>query len=224
MPRNQFDHRQAAAPCTAPRLYHVALIHQLRGCASILDVGCGKSSPARFAPDAHLIGLDAYAPDIALAKQAGTHDEFVKADALCIDALFAPRSFDACTALDVIEHFAKEDGTRLLDAMERVARKRVVVFTPNGFLPQPRADDADLQEHISGWTVDDFLQRGYRVYGSHGPKRLRGAYHAIRYRPTAIWAAASCVLQCVWFHRHPRYAAALLAVKDVAVARRPSTD
>ena len=39
--------------------------------------------------------------------------------------------------------------------MEKVARKKVIVFTPNGFVPQRPYDGNPFQEHLSGWSVDE---------------------------------------------------------------------
>ena len=92
-----------------------------------------------------------------------------------IAQLFADKRFDGCVALDVIEHLPKPDGLDLLQQMEALARKRVIFFTPNGFMPQ-RSRNGDLQEHLSGWSVDDFEGLGYTVVGMCGPKTLRGEY------------------------------------------------
>ena len=64
-------------------------------------------------------------------------------------------SFDCVTALDVIEHIKKAEGLRLLEDMERIAKKRIVVFTPNGFLPQSVHNNNPLQIHKSGWKVKE---------------------------------------------------------------------
>ena len=50
--------------------------------------------------------------------------------------LFPPTSFDVVVAVDVLEHLERTDGFDLLEAMEQLARQRVVVFTPNGFVAQ----------------------------------------------------------------------------------------
>lgn len=79
--------------------------------------------------------------------------------------LFAPRSFDHITILDVIEHLPKDEGLRLLTATLELARESVTVFTPYGFMPQEPSEDGidawglhggEWQRHRSGWTPDDF--------------------------------------------------------------------
>jgi SAM-dependent methyltransferase len=196
-----------------------ALVGRLRralaGCQTVLDVGCGKSSPLRFVPNRHLVGVDGFAPAIEQARAARTHDEYALGDIKKLLELFPSTRFDACVALDVIEHLPKDDGWRLLDAMEKLAKKRVVIFTPNGFVPQ-HSNDGDLQEHLSGWTAEDLRPRGYEVFGMCGPKSLRGEYHIIKYKPRAFWALVSLVTDYSYTRRHPESAAAILAVKTLS--------
>lgn len=63
--------------------------------------------------------------------------------------------FDVIVAMDLIEHLDKLDGYRLLKNMEVWASKRVIVYTPYGYLK----DDG----HKSGWYWNDFKGRGYDV-------------------------------------------------------------
>ena len=66
--------------------------------------------------------------------------------------------------------------------MERLASKLVVIFTPNGFLPQ-KSKDGDLQQHLSGWTAQEMREHGYNVIGMFGRKSLRGEYHRLVHQP-----------------------------------------
>ena len=74
-------------------------------------------------------------------------------------------SFDLIILVDVIEHLEREDGLKLIEELERVTRKKYVVFTPLGFMPQDyngaEADPwgmsaTELQTHKSGWHPQDF--------------------------------------------------------------------
>jgi hypothetical protein len=127
---------------------------------------------------------------------------------------FGPGEFDAVVALDVIEHLSREEGERLLLSVERIAARRVLVFTPNGFLPQPPSDDNPHQEHRSGWTLHDFVSRGYRVVGVNGWRPLRGQYAELR-GPSRNWWRLS-LLSFPLAERYPRHAFQLLCVKDVS--------
>jgi len=185
----------------------------LKDSASVLDVGCGPVSTLRWFGFEHLVGVEGYPPSVEAAKKNTTHDELVLGDIRELDRFFQPRQFDACIAVDVIEHLSKEDGLKLARAMEQVAAKKVIFFTPNGFLPQRHAENDDLQEHLSGWEVSEMRQLGYRVIGMLGPKWLRGELHVIRWRPRFLWGIIAWLLHAVWYRRHPASAAAILCVK-----------
>lgn len=191
------------------------LRRHLQDCSSVLDLGCGNASPLRFVPHVHLTGVDGYPPAIEEAKKTGTHDEYFTTDVLAAGGLLRDRRFDACVALDVIEHLHKEDGWRMLDNMERMATRRVIIFTPNGFIPQ-QSQHGDLQEHLSGWTAEEMRARGYRVLGMYGPKSLRGEYHRIKYQPRALWVLVSTFLHYLYTRTHPEKAAAIFCVKEMA--------
>src|SRR6266699_3245894 len=180
----------------------------LRGSQTVLDVGCGNGSPLRFLPKGHLVGLEGYAPAVEEARRARTHDEYFAGDVKRLGEVFPNRRFDACVALDVIEHLQKDDGWRMLADMERLATRRVIIFTPNGFMPQ-RSQHGDLQEHFSGWTAEDMRQRGYRVLGMLGAKPLRGEYHQIRYRPRIFWSVVSTLSHYCYTRARPESAAAI---------------
>lgn len=185
----------------------------LRGCKSVLDVGCGQASPLRWFGIDHLVGIDGYEPSITTARQNATHHKLIVGDIREMARLFKPGSFDACVALDVIEHLPKENGLTLARDMEIIAAHKTVFFTPKGFLPQHHAEKTDLQEHLSGWEPHEMRALGYRVIGMLGPKRLRGEYHILKHRPRAFWAVVSLMAHLAWTRQHPEHAAAILCVK-----------
>src|SRR3954447_5663016 len=115
--------------------------------ASVLDVGCGSNSPlGRFSRrPSYAVGVDLFEPALAASRAAGIHDDYEHADVLAIGERFDARSFDVAVAFDLIEHLDKTDGEALLRSMEQIARERVVLFTPNGFLPQDAYDHNELQ-------------------------------------------------------------------------------
>lgn len=196
-------------------LFRRTLARALADCRSVLDVGCGPSSPlARLAAGRFTVGVDLSRSDLAAARRAGTHAAFVRADARTVAAVFRPRSVDAVVALDVIEHLARAEALVLLDALEQAARRRVVVFTPNGFVPQPPTPDNPHQEHRSGFDVATLRARGFRVRGMLGLRGALGPFAEPRRRPAVVWRrVADATAPLV--HFAPRLAFALFAVKDV---------
>lgn len=196
------------------RAYVRELQHELADCETVLDIGCGKCSPLRFIEGSRLTAVDAYEPDLKAAAEAGTHDEYVLCRAEELEDRFGERSVDACVALDMIEHLTEKDGLALLRRLESIARRKVVISTPNGFLPQT-GGDGDLQEHLSGWDAPRMRELGYRVVGMYGLKPLRGEYQKLRFQPTFFWALVSWITHLLWCRNHPETAAAILCVKDV---------
>lgn len=200
-------------------LVRLALRKALLGCDSVLDVGCGFSTKLRELEAPNTTGFEGYQPDFEEAQKRQTHDHFVQGDARDLIKHFRPNQFDACIAMDVIEHFTKEDGLKLMQDMEQIAAKKVIFFTPNGFLPQKHAANDDLQAHLSGWEPADMQGRGYKVYGQLGPKPLRGECHALR-KPAAFWGIISMLWQILWTSRHPNQAAAILGVKTISAFKQ----
>jgi SAM-dependent methyltransferase len=194
----------------------LALRKALLDCRSVLDIGCGASPAMRTIGVPRLVGIDGYEPSVKEAKRLNTHDEMVHGDVRDLSRYFQPKQFDACVGLDVIEHLVKPDGLKMMQAMERIAAKKVIIFTPSGFLQQRHTANDDLQEHLSGWEPAEMAGYGYQVAGFLGPKKLRGEYHAIKGRPRILWSVISLLAHFMWTHTHPQNAAAILCVKDLA--------
>ena len=194
----------------------LALRKALLGCESVLDVGCGSSSTMRQLGVSHPVGIEGYKPAVDRAKQLNTHDDMILGDVRELGRHFRPGQFDACVAFDVIEHLEKPDGIKLMRDMEKIAAKKVVFFTPCGFLPQRHAANDDLQEHLSGWEPAEMNNYGYTVTGLLGPRKYRGEYHAIKGRPRIFWGVISLLGHFLWTRNRPEKAAAILCVKDLA--------
>jgi SAM-dependent methyltransferase len=195
-------------------VYVAEMRRQLAGCRTCLDVGCGPASPIRFLDFDSTVGIDGHEPTLATARANQTHTSFELCDVTTIGARFQSGQFDCCVALDVIEHLTKEDGLALISAMERIATKRILLFTPNGYLPQ-QSHDGDLQAHLSGWQADEMRNLGFTVIGMHGIKFLRGEYHEHRFKPRALSGIVSVISHFLFTRSHPEQAAALLCVKSI---------
>ena len=190
----------------------------LPDCRTVLDVGCGENGVLMdLVPGIpYSVGVDLVLPPDPPEgdRNQKRHDEYHRSDIRSLGEHFSPNSFDCVVALDVIEHLETEDGYALLHDMEHIASKRVIVYTPNGYLPQPPAPDNPYQEHISGWEVDEFLKLGYRVTGVHGWKPLRGPYSLPRWFPKPFWARISMLTES-FFESRPHRAFQLLCSKDL---------
>jgi SAM-dependent methyltransferase len=180
---------------------------------TVLDVGCGTESILERLPRrGHTTGLDGHLPAIEHSRARGIHDDYVHADAARLE--LADDTYDAVIAFDLIEHLTKPDGLQLLADAERIARRVVVVFTPNGAVEQDEYDGNPLQAHRSAWSPADFRESGFTVLGMKGYRPLRRS-HSIPRRPQALSRIALSLSQPV-VQRRPEHAYALLAIKRLA--------
>lgn len=144
---------------------------------ALLDVGCGRGVVGALATiyrDTFTVGVDIFQPYLQVAKRF--FDVVLQGDAQT-SLPFRDGSFDVATCIEVIEHLPKSAGERLLDELERVAR-RIIVTTPNYWFKQRAFDKNKFQLHKSVWSAGDFRKRGYRVRGL-GEFFFRGRY--VRY-------------------------------------------
>jgi hypothetical protein len=160
----------------APRPAYRPLIRLLAAdCHSVLDVGTGMMRSLADLPCPVRIGLDAHRPYLEHREDAAAVP--INASALEIDKLFIPGAVDLVQLTDVLEHFAPDEADRVLEQAARVARRRVVLFTPRGEFPQDDFDATglggeELQRHRSTWEPEALEERGYRVIVMrrfHGP-------------------------------------------------------
>jgi len=99
-----------------------------------------------------------------------------------------------------LEHLTKEEAFALMEKMERWAKKKVILTTTNGYLFQDDYDGNLLQEHKSGWDVEDFTTRGYKVNGIFGWKPLRGYLGHPNFKPAFFWEIIASITQYVTYH------------------------
>ena len=120
--------RTLAAKGAAPSqiITQLQIRESLRDCKSVLDIGCGPDSSLSLLGFDRLVGIEGYAPYIEKANLNHTHNDIVLGDVRQLDRYFSAGQFDACVAQDLIEHLPKEDGLKLIRAMERVASRKVV--------------------------------------------------------------------------------------------------
>lgn len=195
--------------------YFKSLANSLSGCSSVLDLGCGDNSPLRNVKGIkYSVGFDAFKASIEKSKKRKIHNEYKQGDLRKIENYFKKRSFDAVIALDVVEHLNKKDSLALIKKMGSVAKKRVIVLTPNGFYHQDAYDSNPYQIHKSEWSVLDFQKLGFKVYGLRGLKYLRGEYATVKYRPWFFWAAVTFLSEFI-FYFIPKLSYHIFAIKNL---------
>jgi len=192
--------------------YIDCLKKELKGCDTVLDLGCGYSSPLQYCDIPFSVGVEFFETYLQTSKKKSIHNQYVRADIRKIE--FKPKSFDTVVASDILEHLTKQEGHRLIKKMKKWAIKKIIIFTPNGYLWQDGYDNNPLQEHKSGWSVKELRELGFEVVGINGWKKLRGYRSLIKYRPFRLWSVISDLTQKITYH-YPKLAFELFAVKKI---------
>lgn len=133
---------------------------------NVLDVGCGTGSlmlALNRDKRNKVTGVDIFQPSVLQCRRLGVYSKVIKQDIRKLN--FPEKSFDIVLSTHVIEHLTKKEGISLMEQLEKIAKKKVVIVTPVGFFEQHEHDNNPYQEHHSGWEAKDFLQRGYKVIG-----------------------------------------------------------
>lgn len=189
-----------------------AIGKELKGCNSVLDLGCGYNTKLQQFPIIHKVGVEVFKPYIEESRKKAMHTEYIEADIRNVD--FPPGSFDAVFASDVLEHLTKDEGRALLDRADKWARKSVIITTPNGYVRQEGYDGNPYQAHLSGWSASELRARGFKIRGFNGWRGLRNSKAEIRFSPKMLWAGARMASQII-AGVYPEVALQLLATKRV---------
>ena len=195
-----------------PHIPHL-ITPELKNAKTILDLGCGRrnifSGIDRNRDGFLSVGVDMDKGRLLEARQADFHDNFIMANVMTLE--FTPKSFDVVLAIDLIEHLTKEEGFRLIEKMESIAKGKVIIVTPNGF-EQIRGDTL-RQVHKCGWEFSELKERGYTIKGLWGLKILRPMRRYTVLWP--LWGIISGLTQKLTYF-FPGIAGAIFAVKETA--------
>lgn len=195
--------------------YYIALSNSLKDCKTVLDVGCGNNSPLANVKKTFVShGIDIFGPDVKISKSSKIHNSYTNGDIRKLNTYFKPKSFDAVIALDVVEHLQKKDSLTLIKRMENIARKKVIILTPNVFYRQKPIQGNPYQEHLSAWNIKDFVKLGYIVKGLRGFKYLRKEFATIHLKPWLFWAVIVLLSEPILWH-FPNVSYHLYAVKNL---------
>lgn len=196
-------------------------VGQESACRTALDLGAGVRSPlSKHSDRLNLIGIDASQKVVDEARRAGNHSQFIKGDLTNLDPAQVGREtgvekFDLVALYDVIEHLPRTEGLRVLDSIENLTSRFILVETPNGFRAQGPEYGNPHQRHLSGWFIQDFEARGYTVFGNNGTRYIRDYAGAPKVE-FPFWNYVDFALATLLRVRtNPRHAYSLMAVKDV---------
>lgn len=184
---------------------------EFENCKRVLEVGSGIHSPmGKISRNFYLEGIDML--PINKNKKMWLHDNYKKGNIKNLRKYYKKNSFDGVVALDVIEHLTKEDGLKLISDIDYIAKKKIVILTPEGFHKQGTIDGNIYMTHLSGWKVNEFKKYGYKTHGMHGLKILRGKEASMKYKPWYFWLLISDLSQYITYFI-PRIAFHIIAIK-----------
>lgn len=146
----------------------VTINELLIGCETLLDVGAGTGGSIAAMQVPVMLGLEVYRPYLELWQPTERITLPLNLPAKSLSRAFLPKTVDAVTFIDSLEHLDRAQAYLSLSDAETIARRIVVVMTPRGFFPQRGYDAWGLggehyQEHRSGWEPEDFTALGYDV-------------------------------------------------------------
>lgn len=202
------------------------LRRELKGCDTVLDLGCGYNSPLQYHSPKFSVGIEYFMPYLLESKRKGIHNFYIRADIRNVE--FAPGSFDAVLLVSVIEHMDRQVALSLLSKASMIARKKIIVVSPNGFLNQSAADGNELQAHKSGWRPNELINKGFKAYGMNGLIIFRKNSHqadrqnyensllsTIKFKPRLFWLIMAELSQVIAYY-FPELAFEIFYVKTLA--------
>ncbi len=146
-----------------------------RSAESILDVGCGQGLPMQMIKMRmrvkKSVGVDLFEPYLKECKRKKIHHEYVESDIRKLP--FKDKSFDVVIALQVLEHLPKKDSWKVLEKMEKIARKQIIVAMPIGEMYHPAVDGNEHQLHHSAFYPHELEKKGFKII-KMGRKSLLG--------------------------------------------------
>jgi len=194
--------------------FYAVLKKEIGNSKTVLDVGCGNYSPlGQIEKTFQSEGIDIYPKCIKVSRKNHYHDSYRLGDIRQLRKFYSQKSFDTLISIDVIEHITKSEALKLIADMEKIARKKVVLMTPRGYVDQGAYDGNPYQIHHSGWTTKDLQELGYKVYGLRGLKYLRNDEATIRFSPWVFWGLCSAISE-ILLYPFPNLSFQLFATKD----------
>jgi 2-polyprenyl-3-methyl-5-hydroxy-6-metoxy-1,4-benzoquinol methylase len=143
---------------------------------TVLDVGCGLGKWAMLLRsnyyDAGLPapptvdGIDAWEPMVQACRETGLYRNVWQQEMPGqLDG-----QWDTVIAVEIIEHVPQDRVDAVFDALESVAKQRIIFSTPNWPAYRPGLKTSlgfsEHEAHLSYVSREEFRRRGYRVVGS----------------------------------------------------------
>ena len=191
------------------------LERDLADCETILELGCGSYSPLLKIGLGHKIhAVDIWEPYVTKHNREGSYKSCTLDNILTMN--YSEKSVDAVVMCDVLEHLERKYVyfIELFRKLENCARKKVILFTPNGFVENDEVDGDPYQRHVAAWYPRDYKRESYTVRGGTGFHWLYGKAGRIKYRPYTLMAYVGQLSQLLIYYI-PNMAWYSYAVKEV---------
>ncbi len=176
-----------SAPARVPcRELMIWLMAQVQEGDEVLDIGCGTKwywNALKVAGAERVVGLDAweqFEPNILLDLEKE-------------DVPLPHGSFDLVLMVDVIEHLSRSRGEHLLESIEKLARRKVILLTPLDFCKNAEAVEDPKSDHYGNshdyhrslWTRFDFSSGWEEIktlkFTRPSRKRRRGYFLGVKH-------------------------------------------
>jgi SAM-dependent methyltransferase len=143
----------------------------------VLDVACGYGRwgcllrtnyfECGLAKPPIVDALDAFAPTVEYVQKLGVYRKVWQAELPCE----LPRGvYDTILASEIVEHLTMDTALKVMDEMEKAARQRVIITTPNWEWLRDGGETFlgmnEYEHHLSYISADLLRRRGYKIYGA----------------------------------------------------------
>lgn len=192
---------------------------------TVLDLGCGNGEFMNSLSDEEkwdITGVDIYSDHVLKAKKLGIYKEFVIDDVeeAVRNLISKNKKFGIVFCSQTIEHLDKKKGMKLLELIEKIALKRIIITTPRGFVNSCSElfDGNPHQIHKSGWSEKEFRGRGYEVFG-YGFKYIwkEGDISWRKNRMRRYLLTLTSLIMAPFVYHMPKIGSGLICVKKCEV-------
>lgn len=156
---------------------------------TLLSLCCGIGYELDSVQAKKVVGVDIAPQYIEEFKKRHPEALGIVSDALTYIKKAKNKAFDVISLFDAVEHLTKEDGLKLIKECQRVAKKHILLFTPEGYVENHPHDawgikGADkYQLHLSGWTIMELRELGFVILHRQAGKTQHGEdYHSLMAR------------------------------------------
>lgn len=156
---------------------------------SLLSLCCGDGREFKGLKTTEVTAVDIFPDYLVRVSELYPHVKVVESDATDYIKKAPTNSVDIISLIDAIEHLTKKNGLTVLKESKRVARKQVLVFTPEGFIKNEPHDAWGIyggdkyQKHISGWEIPELEALDYKLIAKQADVSQHGdPYNALMFR------------------------------------------